>query len=165
MKKMKTKLLFLKPTIVKPGVVISGYDDNNWPIITPEEYASHLVNADDRGFDKHYPVTRVTLPVGSVLVRFGRDSGRYYTDPGTDYEKLAMPYIKDSIIRWKKTYVVTKPIEVDKGIVAKGFDDVGGGIQYTSRRAKDLLKDHSLRELTFLGRIYAKICKLFKKVL
>ena len=75
----------------------------------------------------------VVLPYGKLICRYGNKRGRFTTDVGTSYEKLSLPYIKETV-----EYHVYKVIadglkvkcEVTKGRTAPMFNSDGGAIQY-----------------------------------
>lgn len=94
---------------------------------------------DCRGFDKrnvepngHYYM-EVTLPRGTLLIRYGTEFGRNTAPKGTPYEQLGLPYLKDTV-EYHEYEVIADSIkvycEVLRGRVAPIFDSPGGGIQY-----------------------------------
>lgn len=106
----------------------------------PEPDWSYLSEkADEHGFDKtnvesngKYKI-EIELPPGTIIIRYGKESGYYTAPQGTDYDKLAMPYIKETV-PYNEYKVISKSLfvtcVVEKGIVAPGFDSEGGAIQY-----------------------------------
>ncbi len=69
---------------------------------------------------------------GTKFERNGPGRGEYLTDPGTPYEKCALPYEQDSVINHH--YQVVKDIPGEYGKIAEqpnfGSQGVGGGTQY-----------------------------------
>ena len=90
---------------------------------------------DGRGFDKSYKgnspkgYTDIrTLPVGTMLARYGGPGGHLTTTVGTAYEKLGMPYIVE-LIEYHE-YRVIAEFTVEAGLAAPMFDSPGGGDQF-----------------------------------
>lgn len=104
---------------------------------TPD-YAKWLNHSDNNGFDvlkvdENGKFRRkIILPIGKKLCRYGDNKGAYSTDIGTGFEKLSLPYKKESLPYHE--YIVVGECEaecvVEEGIAAPGFDHPGGGIQY-----------------------------------
>ena len=101
---------------------------------------SHLSKyADKNGFDTRHREKngkyriRIRLPYGSVVIRYGSEAGQFTAPSGTEYEKLSLPYIKETI-EYNEYQVISDNVTiiciVDKGKVAPGFDSPGGAIQY-----------------------------------
>lgn len=108
-----------------------------------------IINGDKRGFDKTNSESngkykmKVVLPKHTRLVRYGPENGKYTAPEGTEYEKLSLPYTKESVFYHEYEvkaesitviaigdYSVIKKHIVVKGKVAPGFDYPGGGVQY-----------------------------------
>jgi hypothetical protein len=100
---------------------------------------SLIVGADKHGFDLskvmengEYVVRDYILPKGSRIVRYGDCNGHFTAPYGTPYEKLSLPYLKET--RVYHEYIVRRSCKVKcvvmKGYVAKGFSSEGGAIQY-----------------------------------
>lgn len=115
-------------------------DPCGWPI---PDWKNNLKNSDDEGFDKHFSIeTEFELAVGTRILRYSKENGIYSAPLGTKYECLTLPYKIETIMY--NEFEVLKPFSVTiqcpmgyhvtKGIVAKGFDVVGGGIQYKHHR-------------------------------
>lgn len=95
--------------------------------------------ADEHGFDKTNVesngkyIIEIELPPGTIIIRYGRESGSYSAPQGSDYDKLAMPYIKETV-PYNEYKVIANSVVVtcvvEKGKVAPGFDSEGGAIQY-----------------------------------
>lgn len=96
-------------------------------------------------------------PGSVVLQRWGDESGRHFTEFGTPYEKVSLP--------WKETepryFEIVKPIEdVARGTAAPWFRQPGGGVQYRTelrefemtRGASPYLREISLDEARKLTR-------------
>lgn len=95
--------------------------------------------ADKNGFDtrkfiegEKY-IIKTTLPKGTIIIRYGSIYGRFTAPDGTDYDNLALPYIKETV-EFNKYKVVSDNVKVScivhKGYVAPGFDSPGGAIQF-----------------------------------
>lgn len=93
---------------------------------------------DSKGFDKtnvesnsNY-IIKVILPPDTIIIRYGKEDGHFTAPKGTEYEKLSLPYVKETVPYFE--YRVKKKInvkcEVIKGKVAPAFDSEGGAIQY-----------------------------------
>ena len=59
--------------------------------------------ADKDGFDirnieknKKYKI-EIELPYGTILIRYGNETGRFSAPKGTKYEDLALPYVKNTV--------------------------------------------------------------------
>ena len=126
------------------------FDENGLP-----RYEEFLEHADDYGFDILAVMAgggyteKVVLPVGKKIIRYGVEKGSYSTDVGVPYERLSMPYIKESLPYHE--YVVLEACEVErivtKGIVAPGFQSAGGVIQYHHPHRIDVaIKNGILKE-------------------
>ena len=97
-----------------------------------------LENADRDGFDIREDICEVILPVGTRLVRYGYETGSYTAPVGTAYEELSLPYKRESMPYHE--YVVKDSCSVQlclvkKGIVAPGFNNKGGGVQFKHTRS------------------------------
>ncbi len=102
------------------------------PVIAWSKYMATNPNAIEGGFDKRFPYQRITLPIGTCIMRYGHPAGYFTAPTGTPYEMLSLPYKKETVAYHE--YVVIKPVNVNcvvtKGIVASCFGQIGGGIQY-----------------------------------
>ena len=115
------------------------------------------VYADERGFDKRISfsngnhIRKIRLRQGTELVRYGANTGHFTTTWGTPYEKLSLPYFEDSMEFHKYLVIadnVTVECIVEEGIVAPGFDQPGGGIQYYhEKNINQCLKNGELEEV------------------
>ncbi|MFN3688928.1 glycohydrolase toxin TNT-related protein, partial [Salinarimonas sp.] len=89
---------------------------------------------------------QVELPVGTVIDRYGQESGRFLAPVGTPFEQRALPPSSASAPYFQ--YEVVRPLPVQSGPAAPWFDAPGGGTQFqTSVSVKDLIADGYLREL------------------
>ncbi len=107
-----------------------GESEINWKLLT---------NADADGFDLdnleengRYKI-EVRLPYGTILIRYGNETGRFTAPQFTQYEKLSLPYVKDTV-EYNEYRVIADNIKliccVVKGRAAAGFDCPGGAVQY-----------------------------------
>lgn len=107
------------------------------------DYEKWLQHADPNGFDMTYVdgsgnyITEIALPKGTRLIRYGSDAGRYTAPKGTEYNELSLPWEKSSCEYHE--YIVTADnitviCIVKKGVVAPGFECIGGGVQYLHPR-------------------------------
>lgn len=148
-------------------------------ILTEEQYAprkkeyfddagnpkwnEHLNNSDEDGFDISKEIERgkykimITLPANKKVIRYGVPQGSYTTDEETDFERLSLPYKKESLEYHE--YIVTQEIDVEciviKGFVAPGFDYIGGAIQYkhTEQISRLIRKGILIEDFVWLSRM------------
>ncbi len=97
------------------------------------------------------------LPIGTKILRYGNTRGFFTAPIGTPYEKLSLPYVKESVEYHEYEVVadgiVVTCVNVEKGIVAPGFGSLGGAVQYRHmERIGESLERHALRELHKWGR-------------
>ncbi len=96
------------------------------------------------GFDGE-PSTK-TLQPGTVIDRYGSETGKFVTPEGTPYANRALP--PGSETKPYNAYEVVKPIEVQSGKIAPWFDQPGGGIQYQFNQSiEELINSEHLRRL------------------
>ena len=140
------------PELADPsyGEVIDGEIVPYWP----EE--SDAIDAD--GFDKtniedngKYK-NEVILPKGTMLCRYGLETGVTTTTLGSPYDMLGLPY-KIETIEYHEYVVIADSIRVkcivEKGRVAKAFDSEGGAIQFVHKQSiMDEVKTGRLKEVT-----------------
>ena len=124
------------PQLKKAEYGTGKTDRFGWPVVNWNYLSAH---ADNHGFDtrntenngKH--IIKYILPYGSIIIRYGRDTGYYSAPKGTSYDRLSLPYIPESL-EYNEYKVVADNLYiiciVDKGSVAPGFDSEGGAIQY-----------------------------------
>lgn len=112
--------------------------------------------ADDDGFDtrnieknKHYKI-RMRLKKGIIIIRYGSETGRFTAPKGTKFDELSLPYSIDSLEynEYKVVSSIKVACIVEKGIVAPGFERVGGGIQFLHNKTIiELLKNGSIERM------------------
>ncbi len=68
---------------------------------------------------------------GTVIDRYGKSTGRYTSLEGTSFSERALPPISQEAKYHK--YEVLEDIDAISGEVARWFDEVGGGKQYTTK--------------------------------
>lgn len=87
-----------------------------------------------------YVIKDFILPKGMMLCRYGTPNGYFTTEKGTEYETLALPYVKETIEYHE--YKVSEDIRVDcyvmKGAVAPKFNSTGGAVQFLHRQSVNL---------------------------
>ena len=144
------KIVELTDTTYGTGEIIYGfYPKINWP--EEDEFI------DGEGFDKtqnygdgRYRI-RKKLPYGTRLIRYGNERGSFTAPEGTPYEKLSLPYKKETI-EYYEYVVVVDSIDVicmvEEGVVAPAFDMEGGGIQYLHEESiEKLIKKGKLQRM------------------
>ena len=153
---------YLKEKISQKGLQVAapefGYIDQLG--IPHIEWGSEDDICDKDGFDKRcrpdnsktiYIVEDYVIPHGTVICRYGSPVGRFTTLKGTDYDKLALPYVKETIEYHE--YKVTEDLKVQclviKGIVAPKFNSNGGAVQFKHKQNISLeCEDGYLKEET-----------------
>ena len=132
------------------GEIIDGEIVPYWP------KEDDIVDAD--GFDKtnvecngEYK-NEVVLPKGTLLCRYGLETGVTTTALGSPYDMLGLPY-KVETIEYHEYVVIADGIRVkcivEKGKVAKAFNSEGGAIQFVHRQSiMDEVKTGRLKEVT-----------------
>ncbi|MBR2902461.1 MAG: TNT domain-containing protein [Clostridia bacterium] len=103
------------------------------------DYINWLQNSDRFGFDvtrlneNGLHLSKIELPYGTKLIRYGSATGRYTAPKGTCFEELSLPW-DEQTCEYHEYVVVADRIKVIcvvlKGFVAPGFECIGGGIQY-----------------------------------
>jgi hypothetical protein len=89
-----------------------------------------------RGFLGGWAKTE-TLKAGTVIDRYGAETGRFLSPGGTPFEARSLPTGSGPL----RAYEVAKPLEVQAGITAPAFGQSGLGIQYmTSKSVADLIR-------------------------
>jgi hypothetical protein len=78
---------------------------------------------DYKGFTK--PPSQNTLPVGTIVDRYGENLGRYFSPPGTPRWGRSL---KSDVSGTLKRYRVKQPLPVETGRTAPWFGQAGGGI-------------------------------------
>ena len=98
----------------------------------------------NRGFDGN--PTKVTLEPGTLIDRYGYDSGTFVSPKGIPYTERSLPIGTDQ--KPYTVFEVVKPVEVQAGKIAPWFGEKGGGIQYEfSQKISDLLQQGILRKV------------------
>ena len=123
----------------------------------------HLVVRDKKSFDenghidwaKYAPndgfvegtIRKETLPVGTLVDRYGDTGGTFVAPVGTPYEMRSLPYIENSAAY--HVYRVIKPIpNVYSGEIAAAFGQLGGGTQYKLPNTIEWFLNEYLEEVT-----------------
>lgn len=123
----------------------------------------HLVVRDKKFFDenghidwaKYAPndgfvegtIRKETLPVGTLVDRYGDTGGTFVAPVGTPYEMRSLPYIENSAAY--HVYRVIKPIpNVYSGEIAAAFGQLGGGTQYKLPNTIEWFLNEYLEEVT-----------------
>jgi hypothetical protein len=92
---------------------------------------------DNSLFTEGYVITNYIIPKGERICRYGNSAGLFTTPQNSDYNNLALPYVKESIEYHE--YIVSCDLKVDcyvsKGIVAPKFLSDGGAVQYKHRQS------------------------------
>ena len=112
------------------------YDDNDNEVVNWRE-EDEFVDSD--GFDKtnreddgNYK-TNIILPYGKLICRYGNWRGRLTTDIDSDYNDLALPYVKETV-EYHEYRVIADALVVQctvlKSRVAPMFNSQGGAVQY-----------------------------------
>ena len=96
---------------------------------------------DDLDMDESMCSDVTTLPKGTVLMRYGSEHGRFFTDPGTTRGEVSLKYKKGTPINY---YRLEKPLEMHTGSVRAWNGKRGGGTQYIplyGRNAEQLVEE------------------------
>lgn len=122
---------------VKPGFGSSTFDENGEEQVAWDKFKIGYADAD--GFDMRYKYSDeqyyicAVLEPGTMIIRYGPDTGCFTAPLGSKYENLGLPYIRDSVEFHR--YLVKKRcrslgVRVKEGKVAPIFDSEGGAVQY-----------------------------------
>lgn len=114
-----------------------GYRNEKGQLIVNWDPESDII--DNNGFDKtnveengEYYMD-IELPKGTILIRYGRATGKMTAPYGTPYELLSLPY-KIETVEYHQYRVIADGVKVKcvvrRGKVQKMFGKCGGGIQY-----------------------------------
>lgn len=103
--------------------------------------------APNDGFVEGTKVENQVLNSGTIIDRYGNNSGEYTSPLGTSYSQRSLPYIENPNAYHK--YKVIKDIEgASMGEIAPAFDQIGGGTQYKlPNRIIDLINNGYLEEI------------------
>lgn len=126
-------------TDIQPDVADDSYGYLNDKGVLVINWEKPSESKDSKGFDKtvmfdngNY-TEEVILPRGTLLCRYGFNTGRFTALAGTPFEKLSLPY-KPETIPYMQYRVVADGLKVKlhviKGIVAPMFGSDGGVIQF-----------------------------------
>lgn len=86
-----------------------------------------------------------TLSPGTVIDRYGGDTGRFFSPAGTPFEARALPAGSGPL----NSFEVLKPFDVQGGIVAPAFGQPGLGVQYaSSQTVADLIEAGIIKPVT-----------------
>lgn len=135
MKNDDGKLIDGKKKLLKEEFGTGDYYPNGEPIVNWKL----LLHADNDGFDTlnieetgNYKM-EVELPYGTIIIRYGNETGRFSAPKGSKYEELALPYVKETV-EYNEYKIIADGVKVvcivEKGKVAPGFESNGGAIQY-----------------------------------
>ncbi len=99
---------------------------------------SMWAQAPNDGFLAGWSKAEVLKP-GTVIDRYGLETGRFLSPAGTALEARALPVGAE--LKGLRTYEVLKPLPVRAGVAAPAFGQPGLGIQYmTGMPVADLIK-------------------------
>jgi hypothetical protein len=124
----------------KDGLRIDLVDEQG-NVIVPDDNISYPPN---RGF--LLEPKRETLQPGTMLDRYGSESGRFVSPKDVPASARSLPPgVANSKLH---TYQVLKPFDVYGGPAAPAFNQPGGGIQYElNRSVKDLIIEGYLKRV------------------
>ena len=74
----------------------------------------------------------ITLPAGTILMRYGDEHGTFLTDPGTTIDQCALPRDQYEV----SYYLLNEPMDVHAGTASPWFGKEGGGAQYKTIEGK-----------------------------
>ncbi|KAL2171664.1 hypothetical protein VTG60DRAFT_1960 [Thermothelomyces hinnuleus] len=131
-----------------PGKFLKRWTDENGRYEYPEETQGFLPSGDGTG-----PLIwgNVTLPVGTLMDRFGAEGGNYTSPAGTPYALRALPpsNLDETTSEYPynyHVYSVVKPLTVLAGPIQPWFEQPGTGVQYELYSdVSVLIKDGYLR--------------------
>ena len=88
----------------------------------------------------------IILNKGTIIDRFGGETGKYFAPAGTPIYNRALPYGTD--LSDYHQYIVEKPLFVESSTIAPAFGQIGGGTQYHSySNASTLIDSGFIREI------------------
>jgi len=79
-----------------------------------------------------------TLPAGTLIDRFGSETGRYFSPRGESFASRALPYVCSRMTY--TVYRVQKPLKVMACKAAAWFDEPGGAEQFQTADAASTLR-------------------------
>ena len=87
------------------------------------------------------------VKAGTLIDRFGFETGTFVSPKGESYASRAVPYVCRQMDY--RVYSVEKPLSVKECKAAPWFGEPGGAIQYqTAKPVKDLVADGSLKTVS-----------------
>jgi len=90
----------------------------------------------------------VILPPGTLLDRFGGNSGRFLSPKGAGYKARALPYTCATLTY--TVFQVLRPLPVWAGKAAPWFDEPGGATQFqTDAPVSLLLNDRTIEPMPY----------------
>jgi len=93
------------------------------------------------------PPVRTALRVGTLLDRYGGDSGNFLAPAGTPFEQRSLPEFFESTQPFS-VFEVLEEFEVEAGVAAPWFGQPGGGVQYrTAAPVSELIERGYLRRV------------------
>lgn len=136
------------PDVADESYYVKGTTHINWKSEFGDENGFDTRNLEKNG---QYFI-EINLPQNTIIIRYGSESGRFTAPEGSEYEKLGLPYVKESIQFHKyrvRADSITVFCKVEKGKVAPIFNSPGGAIQYfhRDRSIGDLVKDKILERI------------------
>lgn len=127
----------VKRKLLKPEYGTGKEDEYGIPLVKWGYFLT--AEADNEGFDTEHEESNkkhtieITLPKGTVILRYGDENGRYTAPKGTAYEELALPYVPETM-EYNEYEVIADGLTVQcivtKGKVAMSIEGTGGGVQY-----------------------------------
>ena len=88
----------------------------------------------------------IQLETGTIIDRYGTNSGNYFAPVDTPIYQRALPYGTD-LAKYHK-YEVIKPFVVESSTIAPAFGQLGGGTQYHSfSKASTLIEGGYIKEI------------------
>ncbi len=142
----KPEYISLKYTKIVDGKRVPDWPEDDG--VTIDGYGFDRNNTESNGDYKE----EIELPKGTKICRYGGPTGYTTTLQNTSYDKLGLPYVKETI-EYHEYEVVADGLVVKcvviKGKTAKAFGSAGGAIQFVHLRTiRDELNIGSLKELT-----------------
>lgn len=90
---------------------------------------------------------KVRLPKGTKFIRYGTPHGHYTAPLGSEYERLSLPYVKESI-PYNEYEVTAEWLDVEWGYTALGFDSIDRCIQYYNKKTvHSLMSEGSIKKI------------------
>ena len=86
-----------------------------------------------------------TLPVGTLIDRFGSEGGSFFSPKGESFAARAVPYVCSQLAY--TIYRVTKPLHVSACKAAPWFDEPGGAMQFQTDQPAYKLREGGMIEV------------------